>query len=117
MRHLAFIITISAAAGLVAQQAANPRQQPGASITVFAPDQHDLYDGRFVMSASRIHMVGTLNVKVGRGERSPARRNPPQKIRESPDNIHVKLINIRKFAGRECPICFSLSSRLATFRQ
>ena len=26
------------------------------SITLFAPDQHDLYDGRFVMSANRVHL-------------------------------------------------------------
>ncbi len=45
----------------VAQQAANPRQQPGAAVTLFAPDQHDLYDGHFVLSAGRLYMVGSLN--------------------------------------------------------
>ena len=45
---------------VAAQQAPNPRQQPGAAITMFAPDQHDLYDGHYVMSASRIYMVGGL---------------------------------------------------------
>ena len=40
-----------------AQQPADPRHQPGAAITIFAPDQHDLYDGQFLLSASRIHMV------------------------------------------------------------
>src|SRR5690348_6428778 len=43
----------------------NPRQQPGAAITVFAPEQHDLYDGHFVLSAGRIHMVGGLNDAPG----------------------------------------------------
>jgi len=38
----------------------NPRQQPGATITLFAPEQHDLYDGRFVIAANRIHMIGSL---------------------------------------------------------
>ena len=52
------------AAGFLAQQA-NPRQQPGAMVTMFAPEQHDLYDGRFVMSAGRIHMVGSLNDPEG----------------------------------------------------
>ena len=35
---------------IAARQASAPRQQPGAAITVYAPDQHDLYDGRFVIS-------------------------------------------------------------------
>ena len=46
-------------------QQADPRQQPGAPVTVYAPDQHDLYDGRFVISAGRIHMVGGLNDAPG----------------------------------------------------
>ena len=50
---------------LLAAQQATPRQQPGAMVTMFAPEQHDLYDGRFVLSAGRIHMVGTLNDPVG----------------------------------------------------
>jgi hypothetical protein len=45
--------------------AANPRQQPGAPVTIFAPEQHDLYDGHFIVSASRIHMVGSLNDAPG----------------------------------------------------
>src|SRR4029450_2263272 len=53
------------AAGVAAQQAANPRQQPGAAITLFAPDQHDLYDGHYVMAANRIYMVGALNDPEG----------------------------------------------------
>jgi hypothetical protein len=50
---------------LAAQQAPNPRQQPGAMVTMFAPEQHDLYDGRFVISASRVYMVGGLNDAPG----------------------------------------------------
>lgn len=48
-----------------AQTAANPRQQPGGQIHIFAPEQHDLYDGHFVMSANRIHVVGGLNAPEG----------------------------------------------------
>jgi hypothetical protein len=48
-----------------AQQPPNPRQQPGASVTLFAPDQHDLYDGHFVLTGSRVHMVGGLNDPPG----------------------------------------------------
>src|ERR1044071_9680920 len=47
------------------QQAANPRQQPGAMVHIFAPEQHDLYDGHFVISANRIYMVGGLNDAEG----------------------------------------------------
>lgn len=50
--------------GAVAQQP-NPRQQPQAPITIYAPEQHDLYDGRFILSANRIYMVGTLNDPPG----------------------------------------------------
>ena len=49
---------------VLAAQQPNPRQQPGA-ITAFAPEQHDLYDGRFILSANRIYMVGTLNDPPG----------------------------------------------------
>ena len=38
-----------------------PRTQPGAAMSLYAPDQHDLYDGRFVISGARIHQVGTLD--------------------------------------------------------
>ena len=43
----------------------NPRQQPGAQVTMFAPEQHDLYDGHYVLSANRIYMVGGLNDAAG----------------------------------------------------
>lgn len=32
-----------------AQPDRNPRQPPDATMRVYAPDQHDLYDGRVVM--------------------------------------------------------------------
>jgi len=48
-----------------AQQKPDPRQQPGAMITMYAPEQHDLYDGHYVLSANRIYMVGGLNDPVG----------------------------------------------------
>ena len=58
-------VVIVVGSRVAAQQQANPRQQPGATITMFAPEQHDLYDGHYVLSASRIHMVGGLNDPVG----------------------------------------------------
>ena len=65
MRLVPIVILLTAAASLSAQQAPNPRQQPGAEVHIFAPDQHDLYDGRFVISANRLHMVGGLNDPEG----------------------------------------------------
>ena len=42
------------------------RHQPGADqMNFYTPDQHDLYDGRFILSAGRIHQVGTLNDPPG----------------------------------------------------
>lgn len=59
----ACLLTLGAAAATAQQP--NPRQQPNASISMYAPEQHDLYDGHFVVSASRIYMVGGLNDAPG----------------------------------------------------
>jgi len=64
------VLAIVVQAGLntrlyVSAQQPNPRQQPGAPITIYAPDQHDLYDGHFVIPANRVHMVGSLNDPPG----------------------------------------------------
>ena len=45
----------------VAGQQATARKQPGADITLYAPEQHDLYDGHFVLSAGRVYMAGKLD--------------------------------------------------------
>ena len=58
MRKSLIPVVALLATSVAAQQAPNPRQQPGAPITIFAPEQHDLYDGQFVLSANRIYMVG-----------------------------------------------------------
>jgi hypothetical protein len=42
------------------------RHQPGADqMNFYTPEQHDLYDGRFIISAGGIHQVGTLNDPPG----------------------------------------------------
>ena len=41
-------------------QTATARKQPGAEVELYAPEQHDLYDGRFVLTAGRLHQVGRL---------------------------------------------------------
>ena len=38
-----------------------PRTQPGTMMGLYAPDQHQLYDGRFVISGGRIYQVGALD--------------------------------------------------------
>lgn len=60
---LAFLAALTPAR--IFTQQATPRRQPGAEITLYAPEQHDLYDGHFVLSASRIYMVGGLNDAAG----------------------------------------------------
>ena len=65
MRKITLLVVVVGSSALAAQQAANPRQQPGGAITMFAPDQHDLYDGHFIISANRIFMVGGLNDPEG----------------------------------------------------
>src|SRR5438046_10741220 len=42
-----------------------PRRQPGADITLYAPEQHDLYDGHFVLSAYRVYQVAGLHDDAG----------------------------------------------------
>jgi len=42
-----------------------PRQQPGAEMTLYTPQQHTLYDGHFVISGSRVYMVGGLDDAEG----------------------------------------------------
>jgi hypothetical protein len=65
MRTGLAICVLAAAATVAAQQKPDPRQQPGASVTMFAPEQHDLYDGHFVLSATRLYMVGGLKDEPG----------------------------------------------------
>ena len=46
-------------------QQATPRKQPEAEIALYAPEQHDLYDGHFQLSAGRLYQVGRLNDSPG----------------------------------------------------
>lgn len=36
------------------------RAQPGTEMGIYTPEQHDLYDGRFIIEGSEVHQVGTL---------------------------------------------------------
>lgn len=61
--------TILAACALVvlsvgnAQAPRTARSQPDAAMTLYAPNQHELYDGHFVIRGLRVFQVGILNDK------------------------------------------------------
>ena len=62
MKHAA-IATLALVVCTIAQAQSDrgPRSQPGAGMTMYAPNQHELYDGRFVIRGTSIYQVGTLN--------------------------------------------------------
>ena len=49
----------------VKAQTATARKQPGAEVELYAPEQHDLYDGHFVLTAGRLYQVGRLDDPPG----------------------------------------------------
>ena len=46
-------------------EAAGPRSQPGTEMSIYSPEQHDRYSGRFILGAGRIYQVGTLEDPPG----------------------------------------------------
>ncbi len=44
---------------------AGPRSQPGTSMGIYTPEQHQLYSGRFTLSAGRVYQVGRLDDPPG----------------------------------------------------
>ncbi len=62
---LVFLACISGVAAGNANAQAGPRSQPGTKMGIYTPEQHDLYDGHFVLRASRVHQVGHLNDPPG----------------------------------------------------
>ena len=65
MRHFLFPIALIASLALpvtaASQADRGPRIQPGTDMVLYAPEQHELYDGRFVITGSRIYQAGTLD--------------------------------------------------------
>jgi hypothetical protein len=95
MRILSVIAVLSLLPAAVATQQPNPRQQAGAPITVFAPEQHDLYDGRFILSANRVYMVGGLSDPVGWDHIDNAARN----VKPAAGTVEIDVDEIRN-SGR-----------------
>ena len=58
-----FLIAVTFSSAVTAQLTRGPRSQPGTTMGFYAPEQHELYDGHFVISGSRIFQVGTLEEK------------------------------------------------------
>lgn len=44
---------------------AGPRSQPGTAMGIYTPEQHEHYDGRFVLTASKVFQVGRLDDPPG----------------------------------------------------
>ncbi len=44
-----------------AQEERGPRSQPDTLMGLYSPEQHALYDGRFVITGRRVHQVGNLD--------------------------------------------------------
>ena len=62
---LMLAFTFAPFVGAAVEGQATPRSQPGADMTVYTPEQHDLYDGRFVLSGGRVYQVGGLEDPPG----------------------------------------------------
>jgi hypothetical protein len=61
-RRLALIsILLLTSTQALAQVERGPRTQPGTEMGVYEPGQHELYDGKFKVTGSRIFQVGTLH--------------------------------------------------------
>lgn len=68
MSTAVLLVSMSGCSGSVPEDSAaapeparGPRTQPGTAMGLYEPGQHDLYDGKFVISGARIYQVGTLN--------------------------------------------------------
>jgi len=59
------LIMLALTTTAAAQEGRGPRVQPGTTMGIYAPAQHELYDGHFIIRGSRIYQVGTL------GDKSP----------------------------------------------
>ena len=57
---ISVFITVSLVSCATPDPEPGARHQPGTEMGLYTPQQHDLYDGRFVLTGNRIFQVGTL---------------------------------------------------------
>lgn len=55
------VVLVSVSAVVAAQFERGPRSQPDTQMGLYSPTQHELYDGRFRVTGSRVYQVGTLS--------------------------------------------------------
>ena len=72
------------------EQTRSARQQPDTAMDLYAPSQHELYDGRFRIAGQNIYHVGTLN------DSSPWDHmdNAASTLRAVPGEIHIDVDEI-----------------------
>ena len=58
---LFLIVAVALTAVAASPAERGPRNQPGTGMGLYAPEQHELYDGRFVIRGTRIYQAGALN--------------------------------------------------------
>ena len=57
---LALAVTMAACSAETEQPETPARSQPGTRMGIYTPEQHDVYDGHFIVSGTQIYQVGTL---------------------------------------------------------
>jgi hypothetical protein len=57
---LSILVLVAVSAHAQAQPDRGPRTQPETAMGMYAPNQHELYDGRFIIRGTRIYQAGTL---------------------------------------------------------
>jgi hypothetical protein len=60
-KTLSILVTLGLSVSANAQTERGPRTQPDTNMGIYAPSQHELYDGRFIIRGTRIYQAGTLN--------------------------------------------------------
>ena len=89
---VALCLTAAAEEGSVTPEGnATLRRQPGAEMTLYTPQQHDLYDGHFVLSGQRIHQVGTLSDPAGWNHMG----NDAENVRAVEGSVEIDVDEIR----------------------
>src|SRR5262245_18191008 len=58
------LVGVVAVSGQDTKKQAGAGPQPGEELAIYSPKNHDLYDGHFVLSAGKVHMVGSLSDKA-----------------------------------------------------